>query len=86
MRWPVRFFIFSQLPNQVHNCLVLSLYQPIHLGVVGHGLQSSDTKDLAQSSVTLLVKLAHLSLKGLAGALKIEMKPPYRNLVVVFAV
>ena len=44
MRWPV----FFQLPNHVHNCLVQSLYQPICLGVVGHSLQSLDAKDLAQ--------------------------------------
>ena len=48
MRWPVSFFVFSQLPYHVHNCLVQSLYQPVHLGVVGHGLQSFDAKDLAQ--------------------------------------
>ena len=46
--WPVSFFVFSQLPNHVHNCLVQSLYLPICLGVVGHGLQSFDAKDLAQ--------------------------------------
>ena len=38
MRWPVGFFVFSQLHNHAHN----------HLGVVGHGLQSFDAKDLAQ--------------------------------------
>ena len=48
MRWPVSFFVFSQLPNHAHNHLVLSLYQPISLGLVGHGLQSFDTNDLAQ--------------------------------------
>ena len=48
MRWPVGFFVFSQLPNHAHNYLVWSLYQPICLGVVGHGLQLFDTKDLAQ--------------------------------------
>ena len=48
MRWPVGFFVFSQLPNHAHNCLVQSLYQPIHLGLVRHGLQSLDAKDLAQ--------------------------------------
>ena len=48
MRWPVGFFVFSQLPNHAHNCLVQSLYQPISLGVVGHGLQLFDAKDLAQ--------------------------------------
>ena len=41
-------FIFSQLPNHVHNHLVQSLYQPICLGVVGHSLQLLDAKDLAQ--------------------------------------
>ena len=48
MRWTVSFFVFSQLPNHVHNHLVQSLYQPVYLGVVGHGPQSFDTKDLAQ--------------------------------------
>ena len=48
MRWPVSFFVFSQLPNHAHNHLVQSLYQPVCLGVVGHGLQSFDAKDLAQ--------------------------------------
>ena len=38
MRWSVDFFVFSQLPNHVCNCLVQSLYQPISLGVVGCGL------------------------------------------------
>ena len=48
MRWPVGFLVFSQLLNHVHNHLVLSLYQPVCLGVVGHSLQSLDAKDLAQ--------------------------------------
>ena len=48
MRWPVSFVVFSQLPDHVHNHLVQSLYQPIHLGVLGHGLQSFDAKDCAQ--------------------------------------
>ena len=48
MRWPVSFLVFSQLPDHAPNCLVQSLYQPISLGVVGHGLQLFDTKDLAQ--------------------------------------
>ena len=48
MRWPVSFFVFSQLPNHSHNSLVQSLYQPVCLGVVGHGPQSFDAKDLAQ--------------------------------------
>ena len=38
MTWPVGFFVFSQLPDHVHNHLVWSLYQPVCLGVVGHGL------------------------------------------------
>ena len=48
MRWPVGCFVFSQLPDHAHNHLVQSLYQPVSLGVVGHGLQSFDAKDLAQ--------------------------------------
>ena len=48
MRWPVSFLVFSQLPNHKHNCLVQSLYQPVHLGVVGCGPQLLDAKDLAQ--------------------------------------
>ena len=47
MRWPVGFFVFSQLPDHVHNHLVQSLYQPISLGVVGCGLQSFYAKNLA---------------------------------------
>ena len=47
MRWPVGFIVFSQLPNHAHNCLVQSLYQPISLGVVGHGPQLFYAKDLA---------------------------------------
>ena len=47
MRWPVGFFVFSQLPDHAHNHLVQSLYQPISLGVVGHGLQLFDAKDIA---------------------------------------
>ena len=47
MRWPVSFLVFSQLPNHVHNHLVRSLYQPISLWVVEHGLQSFYAKDLA---------------------------------------
>ena len=48
MKWLVSFLVFSQLSDHVHNCLVWSLYQTIHMGVVGHGPQSFDTKDLAQ--------------------------------------
>ena len=48
MGWPVGFFVFFQLPDHAHNCLVQSLYQPVCLGVVEHGLQSFDAKDLAQ--------------------------------------
>ena len=40
-------FVFSQLPDHAHNHLVQSLYQPVSLGVVGHGLKSFDAKDLA---------------------------------------
>ena len=47
IRWPVSFLVFSQLPNHVHNHLVQSLYQPISLGVVGHGPQLFYTKHLA---------------------------------------
>ena len=32
----------------MHNHLVQSLYQPVSLGVVGHGLQSLYAKDLTQ--------------------------------------
>ena len=31
-------FIFSQLPNHLHNSLMGPLYELVHLGVVGHGL------------------------------------------------
>ena len=47
MWWPVSFFVFSQLPNHSHYCLVWSLHQPISLWVVGHGLQLLHAKDLA---------------------------------------
>ena len=47
MRWSFSFFVFSQLPDYVHNHLVQTLYQPICLRVVGHGPQSFDAKDLA---------------------------------------
>ena len=47
MRWSVSFFVFSQLPNHVHNYLVQSLPVPSS-GVVGHGPQSFDAKDHAQ--------------------------------------
>ena len=39
MSWPVSLFVFSQLPNHLHNGLMRPLHQPIHLGVVRHGLQ-----------------------------------------------
>ena len=48
MRRPVGFFVFSQLPDHMHNHLVHSVYQPVCLAVVGHGLQPFDSKDLAQ--------------------------------------
>ena len=73
MRWPVSFFVFSQLSNHVHNHLVQSLYQPISLGVVGCGLQSFDARILHSSSIMLLMKLAPLSLRSLARAQKIEI-------------
>ena len=38
------------------------------------------------SLIMLLVKLVPLSLRSLARAPKIEVKPPYGNLVTVFAV
>ena len=47
MRWPVSYFVLSQLPDHAHNHLVQSLYQLISLGVVGHGPQSFYAKDLA---------------------------------------
>ena len=37
--WPVSFFIFSQLPNHLHNGLMRPLHQPICLGLIRHGLQ-----------------------------------------------
>ena len=39
MSWPVGLFVFSQIPNHLHNCLMRPLHQPIHLGVVRYGLQ-----------------------------------------------
>ena len=45
IRWPVSFFIFSQLLDHVHNHLVQSLYQLISLGMVQHGLQLFNAKD-----------------------------------------
>ena len=47
MRWPVSFFVFSQLPDHLHYHLVQSLHQPISLWVVGHGPQFLYAKDLA---------------------------------------
>ena len=47
MWWPVSFFVFSQLPNHLHYCLVQSLHQPFSLWVVGHGPQLLHAKDLA---------------------------------------
>ena len=86
MWWPVGFLVFSQLPNHAHNRLVQSLYQPISLGVVGHSLQSLNASISHSSWIMLLVKLVPLSLRSLAGAPKREIKPPYRNLAMVFAV
>ena len=73
MRWPVSFFVFSQLPDHAHNCLVQSLYPAILLGVVGMVQSLLMPRILHSSSVILLVKLAPLSLKSLAGVPKIEM-------------
>ena len=73
MRWPVGFFVFSQLSNHAHNCLVLSLYQTVSLGVVGHALQLFDAKDLAQF-LNYITSEASTSITQEPGwALKIEM-------------
>ena len=62
MRWSVSFFVFFKLPDHVHNHLVGSLYQSHFMPRILH-----------ISSIPLLVKLAPLSLKNLAGAPKIDM-------------
>ena len=41
-------FIFSQLPNHPHDSLMGPLYQPIHLGVIGHGSQLLHAEEFAQ--------------------------------------
>ena len=48
MRWPVGVFLSS--PSFLIMCTLVwvDLYQGVCLGVVGHGPQSFDTKDLAQ--------------------------------------
>ena len=86
MGWPVGFFVFFQLSDHAHNHLVRSLYQSICLGVVGHGPQSFHANNHAQFLNYTTGKASPLSLKSLAGDPKIEMWPPYRNLVMVFAV
>ena len=48
MTWLVGFFIFSQLPNHPHDSLMGPLYQPIHLGVIGHGSQLLHAEEFAQ--------------------------------------
>ena len=45
--WPVGFFIFSKLPNHLHDSLMRSLYQPICLGVIGHGPQLLYSEEFA---------------------------------------
>ena len=47
MTWPVRFFIFSQLPNHLHDILMGLLHQPIHLGVIRHGSQLLHAEEFA---------------------------------------
>ena len=47
MAWPVSLFILSQLPNYLHDGLMRPLYQPIHLGVIGSGLQLLHAKEFA---------------------------------------
>ena len=39
MSWLVNLFLFSQLPDHLHNGLMRPLHQPIHLGVVRCGSQ-----------------------------------------------
>ena len=43
--WPVSLFVFSHLPNHLHNGLIRPLHQHICLGVVRHGLQLLHTKE-----------------------------------------
>ena len=45
MSWPVSLFVFSQLPNHSHYGLMWSLHHPIHLWVVGCGLQLLHTEE-----------------------------------------
>ena len=72
MTWPVSFFVF-QFPDHLHNSLMGPLYQPISLGVVGHGTQLLHAKEFAHltnnvahevcpkdQDVTLIQKLANL--------------------------
>ena len=45
MSWPVGLFVFSQLPNHLHNGSIRPLHQPIHLGVVWCGSQFLHAKE-----------------------------------------
>ena len=47
MAQPVGFFIFSQLPNHLHDSLMGPLHQPFHLGVMGDGLQFLHAEEFA---------------------------------------
>ena len=70
----------------MHNHLVQSIYQPISLGVVGHGPQSLNAKDLTQFPNNAAGKASTSVTQEPGQAPKIEIKPPYRNLAMVFAV
>ena len=45
MSWPVSLFVFTQLPDHLHNGLMRPLHQPIGLGVLRHGSQLLQTKE-----------------------------------------
>ena len=45
MSRPVSLFVVTKLPDHLHNSLMWSLHQPIHLGVVWHGLQFPHTEE-----------------------------------------
>ena len=46
MSWPVSLFVFSQLPNHLHYCLMWSLHLHIHLWVVWCGPQFLHAEEL----------------------------------------
>ena len=63
MSWPVNLFVFSQLSNHPHNGLMSPVHQPIHLGMVRHGLQLIHTEefthlinDAAHEVCTLIIQ------------------------------